>query len=35
MFLEQEVRSLWPKGWMQMRVLYKESKTAHTIWTNP
>ncbi|KAF6020470.1 UBN1 [Bugula neritina] len=34
-FLENEVRILWPKGWMQSRVLYKESKSAHIKWTNP
>ncbi|KAH3842177.1 hypothetical protein DPMN_115672 [Dreissena polymorpha] len=34
-FLEQEVRPLWPKGWMQTRVLYRESKTAHHTYTNP
>ncbi|XP_067943607.1 ubinuclein-2-like isoform X2 [Watersipora subatra] len=34
-FLEHEVRTLWPKGWMQSRVLYRESKVAHVKWTNP
>ncbi|XP_053399236.1 ubinuclein-2-like isoform X2 [Mercenaria mercenaria] len=34
-FLEQDVRPIWPKGWMQTRVLYKESKAAHSLWTNP
>lgn len=34
-FLDQDVRPIWPKGWMQTRVLYKESKTAHSLWTNP
>lgn len=34
-FLDQDVRPLWPKGWMQTRVLYKESRSAHMVWTNP
>ena len=34
-FLDQHVRPLWPKGWMQTRMLYKESKPAHSLWTNP
>ncbi|XP_052795434.1 ubinuclein-2-like isoform X2 [Mya arenaria] len=34
-FLETEVRPIWLKGWMQTRVLFKESKSAHSIWTNP
>ncbi|XP_062853401.1 ubinuclein-2a isoform X2 [Trichomycterus rosablanca] len=28
-FLETEVKPLWPKGWMQARMLFKESRTAH------
>ncbi|XP_068192907.1 ubinuclein-2b isoform X2 [Antennarius striatus] len=28
-FLETEVRPLWPKGWMQARILFKESIMAH------
>lgn len=33
-FLEEEVKVFWPKGWMQTRVLYKESRTAHSQWTS-
>ncbi|XP_060566913.1 ubinuclein-1-like [Ruditapes philippinarum] len=29
-FLEQDVRPIWPKGWMQTRVLYKESRAPHS-----
>ncbi|KAJ8404141.1 hypothetical protein AAFF_G00339140 [Aldrovandia affinis] len=29
-FLEAEVKPLWPKGWMQARILFKESRTAHS-----
>uniref|UniRef100_A0A8C4PW58 Ubinuclein middle domain-containing protein n=1 Tax=Eptatretus burgeri TaxID=7764 RepID=A0A8C4PW58_EPTBU len=28
-FLEAEVKSLWPKGWMQARMLFKESRSVH------
>ncbi|XP_071330609.1 ubinuclein-2b isoform X2 [Trachinotus anak] len=28
-FMETEVKPLWPKGWMQARMLFKESITAH------
>ncbi|XP_061087191.1 ubinuclein-1-like isoform X2 [Conger conger] len=28
-FLEAEVKPLWPKGWMQARMLFKESRRAH------
>ncbi|XP_043946466.1 ubinuclein-1 [Protopterus annectens] len=28
-FLETEVRPLWPKGWMQARLLFRESRKAH------
>ncbi|XP_026877756.2 ubinuclein-2a isoform X6 [Electrophorus electricus] len=28
-FLENEVKPLWPKGWMQARMLFKESRTVH------
>ncbi|XP_042293619.1 ubinuclein-1 [Sceloporus undulatus] len=29
-FLDGEVRSLWPKGWMQSRTLFKESRRGHS-----
>ncbi|XP_047671644.1 ubinuclein-2b isoform X2 [Tachysurus fulvidraco] len=29
-FMETEVKPLWPKGWMQARMLIKESRTAHS-----
>ncbi|KAJ8391857.1 hypothetical protein AAFF_G00084730 [Aldrovandia affinis] len=29
-FLEAEVKPLWPKGWMQARMLFKESRRAHS-----
>ncbi|XP_041839157.1 ubinuclein-2a isoform X2 [Melanotaenia boesemani] len=29
-FLENEVRPLWPKGWMQARILFKESLSVHS-----
>ncbi|KAJ8246122.1 hypothetical protein GJAV_G00263870 [Gymnothorax javanicus] len=29
-FLEAEVKPLWPKGWMQVRMLLKESRRAHS-----
>ncbi|KAF1379107.1 hypothetical protein PFLUV_G00172640 [Perca fluviatilis] len=32
-FLETEVKPLWPKGWMQTRMLYKESDIAHGHYT--
>ncbi|XP_070836554.1 ubinuclein-2b isoform X1 [Chaetodon trifascialis] len=28
-FMETEVKPLWPKGWMQARMLFKESTMAH------
>uniref|UniRef100_A0A8D0GN03 Ubinuclein 1 n=1 Tax=Sphenodon punctatus TaxID=8508 RepID=A0A8D0GN03_SPHPU len=28
-FLDAEVKSLWPKGWMQARTLFKESRRVH------
>ncbi|XP_026204098.1 ubinuclein-2b isoform X2 [Anabas testudineus] len=28
-FMETEVKPLWPKGWMQARMLFKESITVH------
>ncbi|KAK7175446.1 hypothetical protein R3I93_002376 [Phoxinus phoxinus] len=28
-FMEAEVKPLWPKGWMQARMLFKESRIAH------
>ncbi|XP_077058317.1 ubinuclein-2b isoform X7 [Siphateles boraxobius] len=28
-FMETEVKPLWPKGWMQARMLFKESRIAH------
>uniref|UniRef100_UPI00398E86DD ubinuclein-1-like isoform X2 n=1 Tax=Pristiophorus japonicus TaxID=55135 RepID=UPI00398E86DD len=28
-FLESEVKPLWPKGWMQARTLFKESRKVH------
>ncbi|KAK7929894.1 hypothetical protein WMY93_006289 [Mugilogobius chulae] len=28
-FFENEVKPLWPKGWMQARILFKESITVH------
>uniref|UniRef100_A0A672QBL5 Ubinuclein-2-like n=1 Tax=Sinocyclocheilus grahami TaxID=75366 RepID=A0A672QBL5_SINGR len=29
-FMETEVKPLWPKGWMQARMLFKESRVAHS-----
>ncbi|XP_069053269.1 ubinuclein-2a isoform X2 [Lepisosteus oculatus] len=29
-FMETEVKPLWPKGWMQARMLFKESRTVHS-----
>lgn len=29
-FLDKEVKCLWPKGWMSTKILFKESKDAHT-----
>uniref|UniRef100_A0A3Q3MQY2 Ubinuclein 2a n=1 Tax=Mastacembelus armatus TaxID=205130 RepID=A0A3Q3MQY2_9TELE len=29
-FLENEVKPLWPKGWMQARILFKESLAVHS-----
>ncbi|XP_035681745.1 LOW QUALITY PROTEIN: ubinuclein-1-like [Branchiostoma floridae] len=28
-YLEQEVKNCWPKGWMQARMLFKESRCIH------
>ncbi|KAJ8251302.1 hypothetical protein GJAV_G00219880 [Gymnothorax javanicus] len=28
-FLDTEVKPLWPKGWMQARILFKESRSVH------
>ncbi|XP_072539381.1 ubinuclein-2a isoform X2 [Salminus brasiliensis] len=28
-FMENEVKPLWPKGWMQARMLFKESRVVH------
>ncbi|XP_066452312.1 ubinuclein-2 isoform X2 [Eleutherodactylus coqui] len=28
-FMETEVKPLWPKGWMQSRTLFKESRSVH------
>ncbi|XP_068718236.1 ubinuclein-1-like isoform X1 [Montipora capricornis] len=33
-FFENEVRPLWPKGWMTSRILFKESKQAHGKFTS-
>ncbi|XP_061741312.1 ubinuclein-2b isoform X1 [Nerophis ophidion] len=32
-FMETEVKPLWPKGWMQGRILFKESIMAHSHFT--
>lgn len=32
-FLDTEVKDLWPKGWMQTRMLFKESRHMHMRWT--
>lgn len=32
-FLESEVRHIWPKGWMTVRTLYKETHDAHAVIT--
>ena len=32
-FLDTEVKCLWPKGWMSTKILFKESKEAHTFVT--
>ncbi|XP_064419445.1 ubinuclein-2b [Latimeria chalumnae] len=29
-FMESEVKPLWPKGWMQARMLFKESRSIHS-----
>eukprot|EP00079_Xenopus_tropicalis_P015779 XP_004913849.1 PREDICTED: ubinuclein-2 isoform X1 [Xenopus tropicalis] len=29
-FMETEVKPLWPKGWMQSRMLFKESRKVHS-----
>ncbi|KAM4722116.1 ubinuclein-2 [Rhinophrynus dorsalis] len=28
-FMETEIKPLWPKGWMQSRLLFKESRSVH------
>ncbi|XP_015922507.1 ubinuclein-2 isoform X2 [Parasteatoda tepidariorum] len=33
-FLEAEVKNLWPPGWMQSRILFRESRAAHFSITN-
>nr|XP_008115005.1 PREDICTED: ubinuclein-1 isoform X1 [Anolis carolinensis] len=33
-FLDAEVKSLWPKGWMQSRTLAKESRRGHSYLTS-
>ncbi|KAL3880126.1 hypothetical protein ACJMK2_032394, partial [Sinanodonta woodiana] len=33
-FLDREIKTLWPKGWMQTRMLFKESRSVHAPWTN-
>ncbi|MGH0114751.1 UNVERIFIED_CONTAM: hypothetical protein FKN15_046546 [Acipenser sinensis] len=33
-FLEAEVKPLWPKGWMQARMLFKESRRVHSYITS-
>ncbi|GFT27768.1 ubinuclein-2, partial [Nephila pilipes] len=33
-FLEAEVKNLWPPGWMQSRILFRESRAAHFYITN-
>ncbi|CAH1776670.1 unnamed protein product [Owenia fusiformis] len=33
-FLDSEIKPLWPKGWMQTRTLFKESRAAHSSFTN-
>lgn len=33
LFFENDVRPLWPKGWMTSRILFKESKQAHLKYT--
>ncbi|XP_068251081.1 ubinuclein-1 isoform X3 [Palaemon carinicauda] len=32
-FLDTEIRPLWPKGWMNARILYKESYAVHAVLT--
>ncbi|XP_070196870.1 ubinuclein-1-like isoform X2 [Littorina saxatilis] len=34
-FLDNEVKVLWPQGWIQTRMLYKETRSVHGNWTNP
>ncbi|KAK7485938.1 hypothetical protein BaRGS_00022804 [Batillaria attramentaria] len=34
-FLDNEVKPLWPQGWIQTRMLFKESRSVHGSWTNP
>ncbi|KAL9973844.1 hypothetical protein ACROYT_G020350 [Oculina patagonica] len=34
LFFENDVRPLWPKGWMTSRILLKESKQAHGKYTS-
>ncbi|XP_041357577.1 ubinuclein-1-like isoform X2 [Gigantopelta aegis] len=33
-FLDAEVKTLWPQGWMQTRMLFKQSRSVHANWTN-
>ncbi|XP_069945374.1 ubinuclein-1 isoform X3 [Cherax quadricarinatus] len=33
-FLDSDVRSIWPKGWMNVHILYKESYESHAVITN-
>ncbi|XP_076446639.1 uncharacterized protein LOC143284004 isoform X2 [Babylonia areolata] len=34
-FLDNEVKILWPQGWIQTRMLFKETRSVHGRWTNP
>ncbi|XP_045138970.1 ubinuclein-1-like isoform X3 [Portunus trituberculatus] len=34
LFLDTEVRPIWPKGWITPRILYKESHEAHSVITD-
>ncbi|KAK8405110.1 hypothetical protein O3P69_001593 [Scylla paramamosain] len=34
LFLDTEVRPIWPKGWITARILYKESHEAHSVITD-
>ncbi|KAL8558303.1 hypothetical protein ACOMHN_059550 [Nucella lapillus] len=33
-FLDNEIRILWPQGWIQTRMLFKETRSVHGSWTN-